>query len=122
MWRAVPRKIPMAPLFRGMVARPTTTFRSVQAGSNLDSRGLRLSRRIVSAIHFLADDCEARGGCLDRIGFPRKSDRRHADSSLEMAFGTASDEPKLLRRVLLLDSLPCGFPNHFERHSRRCGD
>ncbi len=89
---------------------------------NANSCGLRLSRRVISAIHFLADDCEARGGCVDRIGFPRKSDGRHAYSRLKMAFGTGADEPKLLRRALVLDRLPCGFPNHFERHSRRCGD
>ena len=106
----------------GTAGHRAPTFRSVQAGSELDRRGLRLSWRIVSTIHFLADDCEARGGCVDRIGFPRKSDGRHADSSLKMAFGTSADEPELLRRVLVLDRLPCGFPHHFERHSRRCGD
>ena len=83
---------------------------------------LRLARRIVSAIHLVADDCEACGGCPDRIGFPCKSDRRHAHGRLKMAFGTGANEPKLLRLALVLDRLTCGFPNHFERHSRRCGD
>jgi hypothetical protein len=91
-------------------------------GPRLTGRGLRLSRRIVSAILFLADDCEACGGCVERIGFPSKSDGRHADSSLKMAFGTGAGEPKLLRRVLVLNRLPGGFPNQFERHSRRCRD
>src|SRR5437660_11233813 len=61
---------------------------------------------VVTAVDFFPYDGEVGLRCVQRTGFPRKTDGRYFNFRLKLACGSSPNEPEMLRRVLILHGLP----------------
>ena len=90
----------------------------------IHSDEIRHTRRRVSSVLLPSDQRKACGGCLDRIGFPHKTQRWNFDRKFNMRFGASAIEFKLLLHITELHPLRGRFPRNAHIHelpwTRRC--